>query len=42
MCLDFPVEEQKTKTTLKTVYEERLERCLCVPNSDLLIININI
>ena len=40
MCLDFPVEEQQNKNNIKE--EERLERCMCVPNNDLLIININI
>ena len=43
MCLDFPGEEQQNKNNIKDfVHEERLERCMCVPNNDLLIININI
>ena len=39
MCLDFPVEKKKKKKkTIRTltVYEERLERCMCVPNNDII------
>ena len=33
----FLLKSNKTKTTLRTltVYEERLERCMCVPNNDI-------
>ena len=36
MHLDFPVEEQQNKNKTLTVYEERLERCMCVPNNDII------